>query len=217
MPYALNFYRDQIGAEGASAAALPAAYRFIYVRHGAAIINGQTLSRGEAGYFDAAVTLQGAGEWSELWRWDLTQPNAAPLLLQGAEVLSSLRMSRVIASLDMAEGSEWLFRLDQVASLAGRVSNPHKPAPGIRCLLEGTFNIDQRSESARDIMPGDPWWENGVDTVIAWGSHQMDAVAMRAMIMAPDMKGKPTGKWLTPSTPQARGNWKLFEDRIIIV
>jgi hypothetical protein len=217
MPYAMNFYRDQVGSDGASNTALPATHRAIYVRHGSAVINGRKMGRDEAAYFDAPVTLQGAGEWCELWRWDLALPNTAPLLHQGAGVLSNLRMSRVIASLPMSEGSRWLFRLDQVASTAGRVSDPHQPRPGIRCLMEGTFNINQNSESARDIMPGDAWWENGSEPVVAWGSQQMATVFMRAMVAPPEQEGKPTGSWLKLGTAQAPGNWKLFVDRVVSV
>jgi hypothetical protein len=43
----------------------------------------------------------------------------------------------------------------------------------------------------------------------------MAAVAMRGMICPPELEGKPTGNWLSSNTSQARGNWKLYEDRLI--
>ncbi|HLI20715.1 MAG TPA: hypothetical protein VKV32_06340 [Stellaceae bacterium] len=110
-----------------------------------------------------------------------------------------------------------MLRLDRIESAPGRVSNPHKPWPGIRCLIEGTFNIHQGIETVRDIMPGDPWFERGSETVIAWAPGQMGALAIRAMIGPPAMQGKPTGKWLTLDTPEARGNWKLYADRVVTV
>jgi hypothetical protein len=161
--------------------------------------------------------LRSNGEWAEIWRWDLAKPSIAPQLLKGAGVLSSLWMSQIISAIEMDEGSEWLLRLDQIVSAPGRVSNPHRPWPGIRCLLEGTFNIHQGNETRHDIMPGDPWWERGSDTVIAWSAEQMSAVAIRAMIGPPAMAGQPTGKWLTLSTPQARGNWKLYAEHVVTV
>ena len=105
MPFALNFYHDQVGASGATASALAPAHRLLYVRHGRVEISGQVLSADAAIYCDSTVTLTSAGEWSQIWRWELEPPNAAPLLHDGEGVLSGLRMSRVITSLVMPEGS----------------------------------------------------------------------------------------------------------------
>ena len=149
MPFALNFYHDQVGASGATASALAPAHRLLYVRHGRAEINGQLLSADAAIYCDGNVTLKSADEWSQIWRWELAPPNAAPLLHDGEGKLSSLRMSRVITSLAMPEGTQWLFRLDQITTAAGRIADRHQhPGPGIRCLLEGTFNVQQDAEFA---------------------------------------------------------------------
>jgi len=217
MPLALNFYHDQIAASGSTASALAAAHRLVYVRHGRVVINGQSMSVDEAVYCDEPVTLKSAGDWSQVWRWELALPNAAPLLHQGEGVLSSLRMSRVITSLAMLEGTRWLFRLDQITSAAGRIADRHQhPGPGIRCLLEGTFNVQQAIESARDLNPGDAWWETGSDTVIAWGSQQMAAKFLRGMVLPAEWEGKVTGTWLSGQTPP-RGNWKLYVDRVVAV
>ena len=50
MPFALNLYHDQIDASGSTASALPAAHRLLYVRHGRAVINGQSLNSDQAGF-----------------------------------------------------------------------------------------------------------------------------------------------------------------------
>src|SRR5262249_21870870 len=99
MPFALNLYHDQVIADGASATLLPPLHRLLYVRHGRVVINGQSLSADEATYCDGPVKLQASAEWSQVWRWELALPNAAPLLHDGAGVMSSLRMSRVISNL----------------------------------------------------------------------------------------------------------------------
>jgi hypothetical protein len=152
-----------------------------------------------------------------VWRWELALPNAAPRLHEGEGVLSCLRMSRVITSLAMPEGSKWVFRLDQIISAAGRVADRHQhPGPGIRCLLEGTFNVQQNIESARGLAPGDAWWETGSDTVIAWASPQMSARFLRGMVLPVEWEGKVTGTWLSGNTTRP-GNWKLYVDRIIVV
>jgi hypothetical protein len=217
MPFSLNLYHDQISAAGASASPLPAAHRLLYVRHGRADIDGQMMNADEAAYRDGPVALKSTGAWSQVWRWELAQPNAAPLLHQGEGVLSALRMSRVITSLAMPAGTRWLFRLDQIITGAGRVADRHQhPGPGIRCLLEGAFNVQQDVESARDLAPGDAWWETGSDTVIAWSSRQMAARFLRGIVLPVDWEGKVTGTWLSGHTPPP-GNWKLLIDRVIEV
>lgn len=220
MPYALNLYHDQIGAAGGTSAALPAAHRLLYVRFGSAIVNGATLQADAALYCDAPVELKSAGGWSQIWRWDLAAPNAAPALHEGEGVLSQLRMSRIISTLALQPGSRWLFRLDQINAPAGRVADRHQhPGPGIRCLLEGSFNVQQDSESVRAVAPGEAWWETGSDTVIAWGARQMAARFLRGMVLPVEWEGRPTGTWLSGEAvaASAKGNWKLYLDRIVTV
>src|SRR5262249_6582122 len=122
MPFALNFFHDQIVAGGSSAPALPAAHRLLYVRYGRVVINGQTLNIDEATYCEGPVTLQSAADWSQVWRWELVVPNSTLLLLDGSGVLSSLRMSRVITHLAMLDGSRWLS--DSIKSSARPVASP---------------------------------------------------------------------------------------------
>jgi hypothetical protein len=217
MPFALNFYRDQIGAEGSSSSPLRPAHRVLYVRHGRVTVNDRIMSADEAAYCDEPLALKSTGEWSEIWRWELALPNAPPILHDGAGLLSQLRMSRVITSLAMLEGTRWLFRLDRIVSAAGRIADRHQhPGPGIRCLLEGTFNVQQTIESVRDLSPGDAWWETGSDTVIAWGSQQMAAKFLRGMVLPAEWEGRVTGTWLSGHLPPP-GNWKLYVDHIIAV
>jgi hypothetical protein len=217
MPFVLNFYHDQIAADGATAAPLPPAHRLLYVRHGRATINDRLMSPDESTYCDGPLSLQSAGEWCQVWRWELALPNGAPQLHDGRNVLSGLRMARVITSLAMPEGTRWLFRLDQVTTAAGRIADRHQhPGPGIRCLLEGTFNVQQDAESARDLAPGEAWWETGSDTVIAWSSRQMAAKFLRGMVLPVEWEGKVTGTWPSGQTPP-RGTWKLHLDRVITV
>lgn len=220
MPFALNLYHDQIGTGGATGAALAAAQRLIYVRHGRVEINGRVLGADEALYCDSEVALKSTGAWSQIWRWDLASPNAPLALLHGESVLTHHRMARIITTLHMPAGSRWLLRLDQINAPAGRIADRHQhPGPGIRCLLEGTFNVQQDAESVREVAPGEAWWETGADTVIAWGSRQMATRFMRGMVLPPDCEGKPTGTWLSGevAAASAKGNWKLYLDKIVTV
>jgi hypothetical protein len=142
-----------------------------------------------------------------------------PTFIEGENLHSMLRMSRVISTLDMSEGTNWLFRLDRIAMSPGRVADRHQhPGPGIRCLLEGTFNVQQSAESIRECVPGDPWWETGADTVVAWGSRTMRSQFMRGMILPVEWLGKGTAKWLSGhSAATPTGMWKVFVDQIIVI
>jgi hypothetical protein len=219
MSFALNLFHDQVVAGGGSQVPLPAAHRLLYVRYGRAIIGGQAMEADTAIYCDGPVTLQSSGGWSQVWRWEIAAPNATPPLHEGSGVLSSLRMSRIVTSLAMTDASRWLFRLDQITSPANRVADRHQhPGPGIRCLLEGTFNVQQDAESGRDFAPGDAWWETGSDTVIAWGSRQMHARFLRGMILPVEWEGKVTGTWLSGDQAKSPpGTWRLLVDKVIVV
>jgi hypothetical protein len=222
MPFAMNFYHDQIAAGGATATPLPGAHRLIYVRNGRVTINGQTMKAGAAIYCGEPLQMTATEEWGQLWRWDLAPPNMGPALHEGEGVLSNLRMSRVISTLAMAAGTRWVLRLDQVSSPAGHVADRHQhPGPGIRCLLEGTFNVQQDAESARNLLPGDAWWETGSDTVVAWGSRQMATRFVRGMVLPVEWEGKRTGTWLSGVAPGTdagvRANWQLHVERIVVV
>jgi hypothetical protein len=219
MSLALNFYHDQLDESGATSSGLPPARRILYVRHGRAEVDGRMLNAGEALYCDEAVALKSSGAWCEIWRWELALPNAPALLHEGAGVLSMLQMQRVIANFAMLAGTQWLFRLDRIVTPAGGIADRHQhPGPGIRCLVEGTFNVQQAAESARNLMPGDPWWETGSDTVIAWSSRQMGAKFMRAMVLPVEWQGRATGEWLSGAPPVRRpGSWKLYVDQVVMV
>lgn len=218
MPFALNMYHDQIGAGGSSTEPLPAAHRLLYVRFGSAVINGKTMQAGQAMYCAEPLTLQEASGWSQVWRWELAPPNAAPALHDGTGILSQRRMSRVITHMPLTDGSRWLFRLDQISSPAGRTADRHQhPGPGIRCLVEGTFNVES-VESHRDLAPGDPWYETGPDTVVAWGSRTMSTRFLRGMVLPIEWEGKVTGTWLSGQAAASRpGAWRLLVDHIIML
>lgn len=218
MPYSLNLYHDQLTGEGATRDPLPAAHRLFYVRFGEVTINGTTYAPDDAFYCGNEVEMSGIADWSQVWRWEIDLPNQPPKMMDGMGLLTHLRMSRVITSLEMPEGSDWLFRLDRILPPPGRIADRHQhPGPGIRCLLEGTFNVQQNAESMRQRVPGDPWWETGEDTVVAWGSLTMHAKFLRGMVLPTEWEGKVTGTWLSGDHTAPRGNWHLYVDRIVTV
>lgn len=214
MPSSIHFYQDQIIGDGSGSAA--ATNRIVYCRHGAVTVNSVNLHAGEAMAVEGEMRVSGSLDWSQLFRWECDLPNADATLLAGDGVLSLHRMSRVIGMLDMAPGTEWLFRLDQITAPANRVTDPHKhPGPGIRCMVEGTFNVDQDVESFRAINPGDPWWECGEQPVIAWGSKTMHARFLRGMVLPTEVLGQTdTIKNKAGQPNKKRGQHKLLVDQI---
>ncbi len=218
MPYGLDLYHDQFTRNGAVARPLPPANRILYVRHGEVRIDGTAHGPDSALFASGNVEMSGIADWSQVWRWEIAPPNHDPVLLDGDGLLSMRRMSRVITSLDMPPGSSWLFRLDRITSPPGRVADRHRHSgPGIRCLLEGTFNVQQNAESIRACAPGDPWWETGEDIVVAWGSRTMHARFLRGMVLPAEWVGRVTGEWLSGDRTARRGDWRLLVDRIVTV
>ncbi|MEM8858516.1 MAG: hypothetical protein AAGD96_09350 [Chloroflexota bacterium] len=219
MPRSINFYNDQILGDAKTDRPLASANRIIYVRHGEVTINGKTLGPDEAIYTADEVEISGNADWSQLFRWDIAVPNAAPILMEGNKLLSNPKMARVNMMDDMPDGSDWLFRLDRITVPAGRTSDRHQhPGPGIRVLLEGTFNVQQDCESCRAVIPGEPWWESGHDTVVAWASPTMHARFLRGMILPTEFQGRPdTAIWLSGDKKKPRGAWHYYVDEIITV
>lgn len=219
MPFSINFYNDQILADGAMSSPLPAINRIIYVRHGEVTINGETFGQDSAFFGTGEVEITGNQVWSQMFRWEIAKPNVAPILMQGTNLLSNPKMSRVNMMDDMKDGSEWLFRLDRITVPAGRVSDRHQhPGPGIRVLLEGTFNVQQPPESCRMVVPGEPWWESGEDSVVAWASQSMHARFLRGMVLPTEFQGRPdTAIWLSGDKKKPRGAWHYYVDEVVTV
>ena len=218
MPFNISFYQDQLMAGGRTDVPLGPLPRVLYVRDGEVAVNGQVLRAGESAAASEGYEVEGRAEWSQVWRWEVDLPNRPHTLLAGSDVLTMHRMSRLITTLDLARGSEWLFRLDQITSRPGHVSDPHThPGPGIRCLLRGTFNISQHGKRYRGGVPGEPWWESGGDEVVFWGSETMEASFLRGMVLPVGYAGSPTGKTSTADPNRQRARWVLHIDELFTV
>ena len=216
VPSSIHFYQDQVLAGGQSEA-LMAGRRIVYCRFGEVTLNGERLGVDEARYVGEDLILEGFDAWSQIWRWEVDLPNAEKALLRGEGILSLHQMSRVIGMLDMAPGTEWLFRLDQITAPPGRVTDPHRhPGPGIRCMVEGTFNVHQDVESVRAVSPGQSWWECGEQPVIAWGSKTMHARFLRGLVLPAEHLGQVDTIRDRRSEPnRKRGKFRLLVDQII--
>ena len=217
MPISLKFYRDQLLSTGESSSPLPAAHRLIYIRYGSVIANGATLTQDQFAYYYDPLSLQGEAELSEIWRWELSAPNETPQLLSGTDTLSLPKLARVITTLEAEPRTNWLFRFDSVTSAAGRITPRHRHrGPGIRCLYQGTFNVQSDSDSTGTLAPGDAWWESGKETVVAWHSKQMPAIFLRGLLLPTDIKGEMSNIW-EGDVSSPKSNWRLFVDQEITI
>ena len=168
MPVSLKFYQDQLLRSGTSTTPLQEGHRIIYVRHGSIIANGTTLAKGQSAYQQKPLDLEGNAALSEIWRWELSAPNDTPNLILGPDTLSLLIIAHVITTLEAEPGTNWLFRLDSVTSASGRIIPRHRHrGPGIRCLFQGTFNVQSEAHPPTKVSPGEAWWESGEETVVA--------------------------------------------------
>lgn len=215
MPLSMKFYQDQFVTDGGTETPLPSAHRLVYVRHGAVVANDAELTTDTYAYFDTPLSLSAAADWAEVWRWELDAPNAAPACLTGTGVLTLPRLAHAVTTLPLEPESRWLFRLDQVTSAPGRVTPRHQHhGPGIRCLYQGTFNVQDSTHLTDNIVPGQPWWESGTETVIAWHTTQMPAIFVRGLVLPMEFKGVMSNIWHDVE-PASQANWRLFIDQEI--
>lgn len=213
MPVSFHFYQDQIVRDATAAAPLEPAHRLLFLRHGAASVNGQALAAGQFTYCGDEISLTGDADWSEIWRWEISRPNLPPTLLEGEGLLSRPRLAQVITTLAAEPDTEWLFRLDRITSAPGRVTPRHQHhGPGIRCLYQGSFNVEDQGHRVTDIGPGDAWWESGAETVVAWHSLQFPAIFVRGLVLPIELEGTISNIWLTDVTPP-QSNWDLLMER----
>ena len=92
------------------------------------------------------------------------------------------------------------------------------PGPGIRCLLEGTFNVEQAAEFRARSQSRRPVVGDRIGHRVTWGWRQMAARFLRGMVLPTEWEGKDfTGTWLADKGSPPPGNWKLYVDRVIMV
>lgn len=217
MAYYLSYFNDFIAPR--SSITLPEARRMIYAWRGAATVFGAPLDEGMATYTDGEVTITTSDQGVLLFRWDLIDEQARGFCVEELGIGSMLRMSREIWSLELTQGSEWLFRLDMINNPPGLVADVHTHlGPGIRALLTGSFSCRQPSEDGTADCPGDPWWESGIEAVISTPSKTEISKFLRCMILPSSMLGQGNSSiWHREKIepPSDCPIWNLLVDEII--
>ena len=189
--YALQLFEEVLVA-AAESGPLPPRRRAIYVVEGRALV----FADGEAGAFGANSAWFGAGsctvradaERARLWRWELVRtPVTEDGLVSGPGVMSSLLLR---SDIELDPTGQYLMRCDRVDFPPGGIAFTHTHAgPGIRCLLMGEIEI-RVGEETFSRQPGEPWFEQGTDPVLALTSSHEPTGFARAMILPRSLLGR---------------------------
>lgn len=100
---------------------------------------------------------------------------------------------------DIDIGASWLLRCDRIDFPPGGVAHRHRhPGPGIRRLLRGELTIHAEGIE-RTLGPGDAWFEDADDPVLATASGSENTAFVRVLLLPPEWKGKRTIRYLDPA------------------
>lgn len=207
---ALRFYRDQIGPD-AGPISLPPAIRTIYLRTGAARLDGVTIAEDEAWFGDGAATL--ACDSATIWRCEFTPQTDPKILLPGAD--SGLLLEAPLTTLPPDGGL--MMRCDSVAFPPDGCAYTHThQGPGIRCLQKGTIRIDSDGHSTY-FGPGEPWFEAGPIPVFAQADADQESRFIRVSILPRTLEGKSSINYVLPEDRDKpkRQTYHGYFDRMI--
>jgi hypothetical protein len=205
----LRLYEDILSSE--AALELPALPRMIFIVHGSAIIDGQSLGDGEAWHGEGAVTLRAGKTGVACWRWELAAGGAGDGQAVGQGVTSREKLT---AALETLPKGDLLLRGDSVAFPPGGCAYLHThQGPGIRCLIEGAIRIDTHGRSTC-YGPGSAWYESGPEPVFAQAAADRPSRFIRVMILPRELIGKSSIRLVNEedkTKPRAQ-QYKIFAD-----
>lgn len=193
----LRLSRDDFEANAALDEALPPAIRAIYVADGMVSIAAgggtATLAANSALFHTGAVSIAARAAGARLLRYELDPGEGAP---SGNGVTSERKLEATL-SLDDPDG--YLLRCDKVELPPGGIAYAHThQGGGIRCLLEGGFNVQVHGGTTA-LKPWDAWFEAGPDPVRAWAPDDAPGHFSRVMILPRRLKGKSSIRYVDPA------------------
>ncbi len=190
--HVLRLFTDRLEPKAALDRPLPAANRVIYVADGMATLtsSGATATlAANSGWFHAGeIEIAAGADGAVLLRYEL---HRTPLrdhgIATGDGVASRPTLDAALA-LDDADG--YLMRCDKVELPPGGIAYRHThQGGGIRCLLEGGFNVIVGDET-KVIAPFEAWFEAGPDPVYAWAPDDKPGHFSRVMILPRRLRGQ---------------------------
>ncbi len=192
----LRLSRDDFAAHAALGEALPPAVRAIYVAEGmASISTGETtaaMAANSALFHTGPMSIAAGPQGACLLRYELDPGDSAA---HGDGVRSERKLEASVR-LDDPEG--YLLRCDKVELPPGGIAYTHThQGGGIRCLVEGKFNVRVHGETAA-IGKYDAWFEAGPDPVYAWAPDDAPGHFSRVMILPRRLKGRSSIRYVDP-------------------
>ncbi len=187
----LCLYEDQLSAR--AEASLPAANRFLFCASGAVrseiTVTQLVLVSGGTMFSAEPLTVIAGPDGALLWRWELHRLGEAETMgsMSGASVTSRLLLA---AELGLDDPDGYLLRGDSVSFPPGgqALTHTHQGA-GIRCLLDGSIEIDTKGHRTR-YGPGEAWFEAGPDPVFAQADPAQPSRFIRVLILPRRLKGQ---------------------------
>jgi quercetin dioxygenase-like cupin family protein len=102
-------------------------------------------------------------------------------------------------AVELDQARDWLMRCDRVDFRPGGVAYRHThPGPGIRYLLFGSIRIESGG-AACDYSPGEAWFEEGPEPVLATASETEDTAFVRVLLLPREWQGRRTIRYVDPA------------------
>ena len=183
--YILRLLTDRLKPKAALINKLPAANRIIYVAEGIATVTTgavtATLAANSGWFHTGDIDVVAGAEGALLLRYELLPlPQSDDGTVTSGGVDSHSTISAVL-ELDAADG--YLMRCDKVELPPGGIAYTHThQGSGIRCLLEGAFNVTTDG-STKQIGPYEAWFEAGPEPVYAWAPDDKPGHFSRVMVL----------------------------------
>lgn len=192
MRYELTLHADEI-ATGASMHFPPAARALCawYVVSGSVRMrNAYTaaaFSANSAFFSVDVIEVTGGSVPAVVLRWELAVAGSRLDPRSSTDIASRELLS---AAMDLDPARDYLLRLDRVDFPPGGVALRHTHAGGgIRCLLEGSIEIDTQG-AKHTYAPLEAWFEAGPDPVFAQASATQPTAFARMMVLPRALLGK---------------------------
>ncbi len=189
--HVLRLTIDRLAPGAAMTAPLPAAIRACHVAEGMAWLRtgdvAGALSANAALFSTGGLEVEAGKDGAVILRYELHRADAAGA---GAPVLE--------AGLTLEDPDGYLLRCDMVALPPGGIAYTHThQGGGIRCLLEGGFNVEVAGKTTA-IGPLEAWFEAGPDPVYAHAPEDRPGRFSRVMILPRRLKGKSSIRYVNP-------------------
>ena len=189
--HVLRLTIDRLAAGAEPGASLPAATRACYVAEGMASFRTDgitgTASANSAFFATVALDVSAGKDGAVILRYELHRAGGEP---PGDVTLE--------AGLVLDEADGYLLRCDKVELPPGGIAYTHThQGGGIRCLVEGGFNVEVAG-STTTIEQFGAWFEAGPDPVYAWAGDDRPGHFSRVMILPRRLKGKSSLRYVKP-------------------